>query len=312
MKSYGDVVALRGVDLDVASGQVVSLLGKNGAGKSTLLSIVAGLVRPDAGSVEIDGLDALRRPDAASRLIGIAPQETGIYPILTVQENLDFFGELAGLNRADRRRRVSEVAEQIGLGTLLERRAGSLSGGEARRLHTGCALLHKPKLLMLDEPTVGADVATRAQLIEAVKQLAAEGAAVIYTTHYLPEVEALEADVVIIDNGSILATGTQSQLVEAHSLQGLRIQIEGELPDSLRGLHPVAVDPGFFRIERPISMTELLAVLGPDTDALLSVELLRPDLETVFLAVTGRRLDADDPDPMLVDPGAGDASRSAK
>lgn len=296
-------MALRGVDLDVDAGQIVSLLGKNGAGKTTLLSIIAGLLQPDAGSVQIADVDALRSPEAASRLIGIAPQETGIYPVLTVEENLQFFAELAGLGRSVRTTRVHDVAEQLGLSHLLARRANALSGGEARRLHTGCALLHRPNLLMLDEPTVGADVETRAQLITAVQQLASDGAAVIYTTHYLPEVEALDADVVIIDDGSILAVGSQESLIDEHSLVGLRVRCDDPIPAALAAFQPISVGEGVHRIEQQLSMAELLRALGQEADRLHSVEQLRPDLETVFLSVTGKRLDGGEETPAAAAPG---------
>ena len=202
-KSYGDIQALRGASLRVNEGQIVSLLGRNGAGKTTMLSIIAGLLRPDAGSVTIGGIDALADVEAAARLLGIAPQDTGIYTVLTVRQNLEFFGELSGMDRSTRTKRAAEVAERLGLAPLLDRKASQLSGGEARRLHTACALVHEPRLLMLDEPTVGADVTTRLQIIEAVRDLAADGAAVVYTTHYLPEVVSLEADLVIIDDGEV-------------------------------------------------------------------------------------------------------------
>jgi len=207
-KSYGDVNALRGADLDVAAGSVVSLLGRNGAGKTTFLSAIAGLRRPDSGSITVDGIDIWKRPEAAAALVGIAPQETGIYRSVTVRQNLLFFAELAGLRRAERDRRVDETAETLSLTKLLDRKATQLSGGEARRLHTACALVHRPMLLLLDEPTVGADVATRGELIEAVRGLAAEGAAVVYTTHYLPEVEALT-----IRLGTKFSTKTTSHVV---------------------------------------------------------------------------------------------------
>ena len=285
--------ALRGADLEVEAGQIVSLWGRTGAGKTTMLSIIAGLLTPDAGSVSIDGVDVLAEPQAAAKLLGIAPQETGIYPILTVRQNLEFFGELAGLG-SSRSRRANEVAEQLGLDALLDRRASQLSGGEARRLHTACALVHQPRLLMLDEPTVGADVATRLQLIEAVGQLAAEGAAVVYTTHYLPEVEALAADIVIIDAGKVCARGTQEQLVADHSLQGVRFSTDGELPSSLMAeLDAVEVAPSTYRALGDLDMRELLSRFGDNASKLTSVEELRPDLETVFLAVTGHRLDSD-------------------
>ena len=297
-KSYGEVEALRGADLDVDAGSIVSLLGRNGAGKSTLLSIVAGLVAADAGSVTVDGIDAAADPDAVAGLIGIAPQDTGIYPVLTVLENLQFFCDLAGVPRSERRRRSVDVAEQLGLGPLLDRRGNQLSGGEARRLHTACALVHRPKLLMLDEPTVGADVETRRQLIEAVRALAAEGAAVVYTTHYLPEVEALDAHIVIIDGGRILARGRRSELIDAHHLGGLRFVVRGEIEaDRLGGLEVASSRPldesGLFEYLAvgDVTMADLLGRFDGSADRLLSVERNQPDLESVFLAVTGAELD---------------------
>lgn len=286
-------MALQGADLSVERGQIVSLLGRNGAGKTTMLSIIAGLLVPDAGAVMIGDVDVLSDPAAAAKLLGIAPQETGIYPILTVRQNLEFFGELSGLGAA-RRQRAVDVADQLGLGPLLDRKASQLSGGEARRLHTACALVHRPRLLMLDEPTVGADVATRLQLIEAVRQLAEEGAAVVYTTHYLPEVEALAADIVIIDNGQVQARGTQEQLVAEHEMKGVRFTVGGDLPASLaESFSVVSVGDSTYRALGDLDMRELLSRFGDDSHLLTSVEELRPDLETVFLAVTGHRLDSD-------------------
>lgn len=299
-KSYGDVRALNGVDLSVDAGQIVALLGRNGAGKTTLLSIVAGLLVGDGGAVELDGIDALADPDAAAKLIGIAPQETGIYPVLSVRENLEFFADLAGVPRRDRGGRAASVAERMGLTELLGRKGNQLSGGEARRLHTACALVHRPKLLMLDEPTVGADVATRQQLIEAVREMAAEGAAVVYTTHYLQEVEALDADIVIIDDGEIQARGRRSELIAAHHLGGLRFTMQGELDDSiLAGLdlasaRPLDEDDCFeYLVAGDLAMPDLLARFGNQVDRLISVERNLPDLESVFLAVTGRELGAE-------------------
>lgn len=316
-KRYGDVVALQGVDLDVAAGRIVSLLGRNGAGKTTLLSTIAGLVAPDAGTVEIDGTDVAADRYAAARLIGIAPQDTGIYPVLTVRQNLEFFCDLAGVPRSARRSRAHEVAERLGLAELLDRNGNQLSGGEARRLHTACALVHRPEVLMLDEPTVGADVATRQQLIDAVRAMAAEGAAVIYTTHYLPEVDALDADIVIIDDGRVLARGTREDLIEQHHLGGLRFAVEGRLgtdvlarlgdaadvaitersmvadngtPDAAEGGEAGPVE---YLATGPVTMPVLLAELGADADRLVSVERNLPDLESVFLAVTGRDLGGD-------------------
>ncbi len=322
-KSYGEIHALRGADLDVEAGQIVSLLGRNGAGKSTLLSVIAGLTEPDGGSVEIGGLDRFTHPDDVAQMFGIAPQDTGVYLVLTVRENLEFFGELARLSGSNRQSRAVEVARQLGLEKLLDRRASQLSGGEVRRLHTACALLHRPRLLMLDEPTVGADVETRMALIEAVKELAAEGAAVIYTTHYLPEVDSLAADVVIIDEGQILASGSRDELIQAQQLEGVSCVFAGELPrgpftdcevvrltrpsgapSDVSDLTGVAGSPGGggltgseavellteYRIVGQLSIADLLTRLGPQVAQLQSVEALRPDLEEVFLSITGGRL----------------------
>ncbi len=290
-KSYGDITALQGASLDVAAGSIVALLGRNGAGKSTLLSIIAGLVKADAGSVTVDGVDVLADPRSATGLVGIAPQRTGIYPPLSVRENLEFFGELSGLTRADRRARADIVAEQLGLASLLDRRAMKLSGGEARRLHTGCALMHRPKVLMLDEPTVGADVTTRVQLIDAVRQLAADGAAVVYTTHYLPEVEALDASIVIIDDGRVLTSGSRGELVDAHRVAGFDLDTLKPLtPQLAHEFGAVESGPLHYRVTVDVPLHEVVSRLADAGIGIESVKARKPDLESVFLAVTGSTL----------------------
>jgi ABC-2 type transport system ATP-binding protein len=275
----------------VAAGSIVSLLGRNGAGKSTLLSIVAGLVRADTGSVTVDGVDVLANPHLANGAVGIAPQHTGIYPPLSVRENLEFFGELSGLTRSDRRTRAGVVADQLGLASLLDRKAMKLSGGEARRLHTGCALMHRPKVLTLDEPTVGADVTTRAQLIEAVKQLATDGAAIVYTTHYLPEVEALDASIVVMDSGRVLTVGTRDELIRAHRTSGLELRTYDSLPPQLAAsLQVVELGPCWYRIPDEVSLPVAVSELTEAKIDVESIQALKPDLESVFLAVTGSTL----------------------
>ncbi len=292
-KRYGKVVALRGADLDVGAGSVVSLLGRNGAGKTTLLSTIAGLLRPDAGSVLVDGVDVWAHPGAAASLIGIAPQETGIYRAVTVRDNLVFFAELAGLRRSARNRRVEEVAEQLALTDLLGRKATQLSGGEARRLHTACALVHRPRLLLLDEPTVGADVITRNQLIEVVRQLAADGAAVLYTTHYLPEVEALAAEIVVIDDGVVLARGTQRELVERYRSDGVEIEFDRAVDALPTGLQGERLNETRWRCGSSDDVGYVTSQISPLDARIVSAELIRPDLERVFLAITGSTLEDD-------------------
>lgn len=286
-KAYGAEEALRGVDLDVAAGEVVALLGPNGAGKTTLVSIVAGLRRADAGVVEVGGLDALRRSRQVRRLIGLAPQDTGLYPVVSARQNLVLFGELSGLSHHEALRRAEEVAETLAITDLLDRLAGTLSGGQKRRIHTAIAFMHRPRLLLLDEATTGADVETRAHILELVQRVAAEGSAVVYSTHYLAEVSALPAaTMVILDRGRIIASGARSTLEAAHAVPVVELTFHGE-PPTLEGwtrtetgrLRLSAADPG-------AALVEVLPRVA--SGALASVDIVRPGLEAVYLALTGR------------------------
>ena len=299
-KSYGATVALAGVDLDVPAGTILGLLGPNGAGKTSLVSIVAGLRRPDAGTVHVGGIDVVRDPQRARGLIGLAPQETGVYAPLRVRDNLRFFAGLAGMRRAEQRDRIDEIAGALGLEALLDRRAAELSGGERRRLHTAIALLHRPPLVLLDEPTTGADVRTRAQILQLVRQLADEGSAIVYSTHYLHEIEELDAFVTFIDAGRIVATGSTAELVRRYGSSALELTFVHDVPAVARveGAH---VDGSMVRIpaaDPAITAAELLPRLGSHAADLRSIEIVRPSLESVFLTVTGRRFGAETLEPV--------------
>jgi ABC-2 type transport system ATP-binding protein len=290
-KSYGDVLALESVDLEVRAGEIVGLVGANGAGKTTLISLIAGLHRPDAGSVRIAGVDALARPHTVRRLLGLAPQEVGVYPILTVRQNLEFFGRLSGLSGRELRNRIDDVASGLDLGGLMRRVVKELSGGERRRVHVGMALLHRPRLLLLDEPTSGVDVHTRARFHEAVRTAARAGAGVLYSTHYLAEIEALDASVVILERGRILARGGLDELTSAHSASILELRFEGGPP------HDVELDGWAWEGDRlrnetgrgAAALVALLGRLGTDAERIRSIHVIRPSLETVYLRLTGRR-----------------------
>jgi len=289
-KAYGSTVALAGVDLTVAGGTILALLGPNGAGKTSLVSIIAGLRRPDRGRVRVGGIDVARAPQRARQLIGLAPQETGVYLPLTVRDNLRFFAGLAGLRRTELRERVGAVAAALGLEPLLGRRASQLSGGERRRLHTAIALVHRPALVLLDEPTTGADVRTRAEILELVRGLADQGSAVVYSTHYLHEIEELDASVAIIDRGRIVADGVLADLIARYGSSALELTFDRLVPDVAR-IDGCTVDGSRVRIPTPdpaLTAAQLLPHLGPHADALRSVEIVRPSLESVFLTVTGR------------------------
>ncbi len=212
--------ALDSVDLDLPEGCVLALLGPNGAGKSTLVSLAAGLSRPDDGSVRVLGSDPAARTGTTRRQIGVAPQEIGIYPQLTVTTNLRAFGELYGLRPRAARTRAAELLAPFALTDLADRPAGRLSGGEQRRLNAAIALVNRPRLAIFDEPTAGADPSTREHILQAVRDLAREGTAVVYTTHYLPEVERLDADVTLLEHGRVIARGRVEELIARHAPSG--------------------------------------------------------------------------------------------
>jgi ABC-2 type transport system ATP-binding protein len=299
-KAYGEQPVLRGVDLSVAAGQIVGLLGANGAGKTTLISVVAGLRRADGGTVRVAGVDALGERRRAARHIGLAPQELGIYPTLTVADNLTFFARLTGLRKAAARRRVEEVAEALGLTPWLTKSAGDLSGGQKRRLHTGMAVLHRPDLMFLDEPTVGADVQSRADILTIVRAMAAEGAAVVYTSHYLVELEQLGVYIAVLHEGRIVAQGSLEEILSRYATSSVALRFAGPAPalsgwraegDLLTPLRPPA-DPC-------AATATALAGLGDRVSGLAGVEITRPSLETAYLAITGQAFDPED-DRVLV------------
>jgi ABC-2 type transport system ATP-binding protein len=288
-KAYGDVAALRGVDVDVARGEIVCLLGPNGAGKTTLVSIVAGLRRADAGIVEVDGLDATTRSVDVRRRIGLAPQDLGIYPVVSVRRNLQLFGRLAGLGPSDLKKRIDEVAEALRITDLLDRQGGTLSGGQKRRLHTAIALLHRPALLLLDEATTGADVETRAHILDLVRELAGEGSAILYSTHYLQEVEDLGASVALLDAGTVIARGAVDRLIDDHADPVVEMIFHADVPATVADGGAI-VDGRRVRVpttDPAAELTKILPQLPPG--ALDSVEIVRPSLEAVYLALTGRR-----------------------
>jgi ABC-2 type transport system ATP-binding protein len=289
-KRYGSTLALDGVDLSIDPGEVLGLLGPNGAGKTTLASVVAGLLRPDAGRVWIAGIDAHRDRHRTRALVGYAPQDLGIYPSVTVCDNLRVFAGLAGLARRDADARIDWVADALGLTPLLDRRARFLSGGEKRRLHTALALLHTPPLLLLDEPTVGVDVHTRAALLRLVRRLAADGAAVCYSTHYLHEVEEMAGSVAILERGRLVARDTVAALVARHGQAAIEMRFSGPVPPTLPRPY-LPVGPGAVRIrtERPAwHLAEAVRALGGDAASLLGVEIVHPDLQSVYFGLTGR------------------------
>ncbi|MFG2793485.1 ABC transporter ATP-binding protein [Streptomyces sp. NPDC048419] len=267
VKRYGRHRALDGFDLTVAPGEIVGLIGHNGAGKTTFVEIVTGLVRPDAGRIRIGPHDALRDGRAARGLLGVAPQELALYGSATARENLKLLAGLAGLRGRRRDAEIDRVLDELRLTAVADRPTGILSGGQRRRVQAATAMVGCPSLLLLDEPTAGADPETRAALLAAVKARAAAGAAVLYTTHYLPELVDLDATLALARAGRVIARGTQDELTR-------------DLPGEL---HVTFADPAVPEMRLPTTDP------GADLAALLtsgrtpaSVDVRRPGLDDLY------------------------------
>ena len=297
-KAYDDLVAVHDVGFEVGEGETYGLLGPNGAGKTTTISMLVGLLRADAGSIELDGEPMHPGARDVKARVGYVPQEIALYPDLTGRENLTFFARLHHLE--DAAHRIEEILEVTGLADRADDRADEYSGGMQRRLNIGIALLHRPRLLVLDEPTVGVDPQSRDAILAAVEDLAGTGVSVLYTTHYMEEAERLCDRVGIIDHGELVAEGTRRELV---GLVGQRdrvtLQVDGDadaVGDALEGHDDVTdVTASGHQVELHVAragqrLPELLAVATRDGAVVTGVEVTEPDLESVFLHVTGRAL----------------------
>ena len=272
-KRFGDLLAVDGVGFEIAAGETYGLLGPNGAGKTTTVSMICGLLDANNGEVVVAGRPVDTKSTDAKAAIGYVPQEIALYPDLTANENLRFFGRLYGLRGADLAQRVDEVLEVVALRERAGERVDHYSGGMKRRLNIAAGLLHSPKLLVLDEPTVGVDPQSRNAILENVEKLAAGGVAVLYTTHYMEEAERLCDRVGIMDHGRLLALDTVEGLLARHGGRSVVVVERAE---------------GEARVETADPVAELTrALAGRDV---LRVRVDRPDLEGVFLALTGRTL----------------------
>lgn len=298
-KTFGAVRAVDAVSFEVRAGEIYGLLGPNGAGKTTTISMIAGLLKPDAGEVIVSGSPFWSDPQRAKRIMGVVPQEVALYEELTGRENLEFWGRIAGLSSGEVRSRATELLETLSLADRARDAVKSYSGGMKRRINLGCALLHRPQLLLLDEPTVGIDPQARLNILEFIRGLCASGTGILYTTHYLEEAETLCQRIGIIDHGRLLAEGTLNELRER--LGGDRLFVlEGDFKDAV----PDAWG-GFrerFRVIQKSERQLVVAAVGArDPSECLkdllglpvrveNVTLKRPSLNDVFLQLTGRDL----------------------
>jgi ABC-2 type transport system ATP-binding protein len=295
-RRFGDLLAVDGVSLGIAAGETYGLLGPNGAGKTTTIRMICGLLRPDSGTVSIDG----RHGRSARALIGYVPQDIALYPDLTARENLVFYGRLYGLRSRALARRVDEVLELIDLRDRRDDRVEDMSGGMKRRLNIGAGLVHSPTLLVLDEPTVGVDPQSRHAIMTSVRNFGAEGLAVLYTTHYMEEAERLCDRVGIIDRGHLVAEGTRRELVARVGEQDrLDLLVTGDIDALVKVCREV---PDVRAADRTTDgvrllahdgnrlLPRLLAATAGVNAVVRSIEVHEPDLESVFLHLTGTAL----------------------
>ncbi|MFY9446879.1 MAG: ABC transporter ATP-binding protein [Dethiobacteria bacterium] len=298
-KRYKGLTAVDGISFEIPRGAVFGLLGPNGAGKSTTVSMLSGLIRPDAGEISIEGLDLWRRPLQAKAAMGIVPQEIALYPSLTARENLKFWGRLYRLGGRELSRRVEEVLDLVGLRERANEPLEKYSGGMKRRINIAAGLLHNPRLLILDEPTVGVDPQSRRAILETIKELNRQGLTVLYTSHYMEEVEELCSLVTIMDRGRIIASGRVEELLqlvmdtEVINLEMARPLENGALLEGVPGVKGVLVEENRARVMVEESRKNLAPVIEAVTAggiSVLSVVVEKPSLEAVFLHLTGRGL----------------------
>ena len=298
-KAFGQLKAVDGVSLQVGKGEIYGLLGPNGAGKTTTISMISGLLRPDRGQVLVADQDFWIKPENAQRLMGVVPQEVALYLELSGLENLLFWGRLAGVERGRARSRAWEVIEALSLADRARDPVRDYSGGMQRRINLGCALMHKPRLLLLDEPTVGIDPQARAKILGFVRGLVQDGAAILYTTHYLEEAETLCDRVGIIDSGRLLAEGTLAELqarVSTGSLFALEGEFDGAKPEAWPEfqrdfkLLQSAADQWLVAARHDRHPADCLRALLELPVRPSNVTLKKPSLNDVFLQLTGRAL----------------------
>ena len=313
-KSYGELTAVDGLSFTAAPGEIFGLLGPNGAGKTTTISCISGLIAPSAGRVRVDGHDVIRDGPAARRILGVVPQEVSLYEELTAIENLEYWGGAQGMRRPRLGERIRAVLELTGLGDRGREPVKGFSGGMKRRLNFACGIVHQPKVLLLDEPTVGVDPQSRVRLLEMVRAQAREGACVLYTTHYMEEAETLCDRLAIVDRGRIIAGGTLTELRSMVAERDL-LRLTGNFaalastnggPDatwqaagakaalaSIDDIQIVQAEPDLLMLsvsDASAKLSAIFAALAAAGGEVRGTTLTQPSLESLFIKLTGKEL----------------------
>lgn len=299
VKRYGSHVALDHVDLDIGEGEIFGLLGPNGAGKTTLIHALAGIVGFDTGEIHVFGKEQRKHLIDIKRQIGLVTQEITVFTDLSARENLEFFGGIYGLKGEKIKERIDETLALVGLSEHASKLPSMFSGGMKRRLNIACALVHQPKLLIMDEPTVGIDPQSRNHILETIRKLNEQGTTILYTTHYMEEVQHLASRVVIMDQGHVIADGTIPELVNKIQHEE-KIKLEVAEPTDilleklrkLEGLKQVSLEGKEIHIISQVGAGNLDRALSISKDfgGIRSVSAEKPTLEDVFLTLTGKRL----------------------
>ncbi|MFD0769456.1 ABC transporter ATP-binding protein [Bacillus sp. CGMCC 1.60114] len=300
-KSFGKKEVVKGVSFSIEKGETFGLLGPNGAGKSTTISMICGLFPYDSGDIRVGGKSVKEHPMEAKQKIGIVPQDIALYPTLSAKENLIFWGKMYGLSGAEAKKRADEVLTYVGLEDRAKDKIETFSGGMKRRVNIGAALMHEPELLIMDEPTVGIDPQSRNHILETVKKLNEKGMTVIYTSHYMEEVEYLCERIAIVDHGKVIALGTKSELCNRLT-DGFMVKLQvnrynQELLQKLQALpvvERIVVDEDSNTIDIALINGDAVGMVVSEVVGnrvqIAKLEVQEPNLEALFLQLTGRSL----------------------
>ncbi len=299
-KVFKEITAVNDINFKVSKGEIFGLLGPNGAGKSTTISMISTLHKPTQGNIYYNDKNIFKDPKDFQQRLGVVPQEIALYPTLSGYENLKFWGNVYGIRGNLLKERIDEISEIIGIDERLKDKVEKYSGGMKRRLNIGAALLHKPELLIMDEPTVGIDPQSRNHILDTVLELNKQGTTIIYTSHYMEEVEYLCSRICIMDKGNIIASGTQDELmdiVRGHKRINLRFDKTSE--NLISKLREIKYIEKIDAKEQEIILTtengeeivrDIINKVSETDSSILSIDLKKPNLEAVFLHLTGRAL----------------------
>ncbi len=301
VKRFGELAAVDDVSFAIEQGEIFGLLGPNGAGKTTTISMISCLIDPTAGEIVVDGSAVATAPGAVKSALGVVPQEVALYPTLTAAENLAFWGKMYGLSGAELKRAIADALELAGLADRAKERIEKYSGGMKRRINIAAGILHRPKVLLMDEPTVGIDPQSRNHILETVRELNASGMTVLYTSHYMEEVEYLCDRIAIMDHGKVIASGTLNELRDVvGGMDVVTVKAAGA-SEAVRGA--VSAIPGVERVENTDDESlevytrssgsiigRLVGTLESEGAHVTSVSVMEPNLESVFLHLTGKSL----------------------